>query len=79
MKVARSFAILFTCTLSLAASQHAHAKAKAKWVCMKDGEEVEVKGKKPKEKKKDCTAQGGVWEKAKPASEEQNSGMGGAW
>jgi hypothetical protein len=78
MKVARSFAIVFACALSLAASQH--AQAKTKWVCLKDGEEIEVKGKKPKEKKKDCVAQGGVWEKSKPAPEEkQESGMGGAW
>jgi hypothetical protein len=78
MRIASYVAALFVCVGSL--SFASPAAAKAKWVCMKDGAEVKVKGKKPKDKEKDCTAQGGVWEKAKEAQEEkQESGMGGAW
>ncbi len=78
MKVAPFLAIVFACTVSLSIQNQ--AEAKTKWVCTKDGEEIKVKGKKPKDKEKDCTAQGGTWEKAKEAAEEkQDSGMGGAW
>jgi hypothetical protein len=78
MKVASFLAIVFACTVGFSIQDR--AEAKAKWVCTKDGEEIKVKGKKPKDKEKDCTAQGGVWEKAKEAAEDkQESGMGGAW
>lgn len=78
MKIMPFFAILFACTVTLSIPHQ--AEAKNKWVCTKDGEEIKVKGKKPKDKEKDCTAQGGTWEKAKEAAEEkQESGMGGAW
>ncbi|HET9236564.1 MAG TPA: hypothetical protein VFO10_04910 [Oligoflexus sp.] len=78
MRIASYVAALFVCIAGLSVANPAAAKAKR--VCMKDGAEVKVKGKKPKEKEKDCTAQGGVWEKAKAAHEEkQESGMGGAW
>jgi hypothetical protein len=78
MRIASYVAALFIGVAGLSFANP--AAAKAKWVCMKDGAEVKVKGKNPKEKEKDCTAQGGVWEKVKEAHEEkQESGMGGAW
>jgi hypothetical protein len=76
MKVVPLFAIVFAYAVGLAIPQQ--VEAKDKWVCMKDGEEIKVKGKKPKDKQKKCTEEGGVWEK-KAAEEKQESGMGGAW
>ena len=77
MKTASWLIVAFVCSLSLTVSPR--AEAKGKWVCMKDGEEVKVKGKKRKDKEKECTDQGGVWEKDKPADDKQESGSGGAW
>ena len=58
----------------------------AKWVCTKDGKNVKVKGDKADDKKKDCEAQGGSWEKATKhkaeggsAAPAQSSGGGGSW
>ncbi len=65
------------CGLGLGASHV--AQAKEKWVCMKEGTEIKVKGKKPKDKEKDCTSQGGTWEKAQHDHEKQESGTGGSW
>jgi hypothetical protein len=77
MKVTSLFVIAFTCSLGVM-SVSAQAKEKDKWVCMKDGAEVKVKGKKPEDKEKDCTANGGTWEKAEHG-DKQSSGSGGAW
>lgn len=78
MKVWPLLAIALACSVGLVVPNR--AEGKSKWVCTKDGEEIKVKGKKKKDKEKDCTAQGGVWEKGKDVpAEKQDSGMGGAW
>lgn len=77
MKAISLFVVVFAC--SLGATMSHTAQAKSKWVCMKDGEEIKVKGKKPKEKEKDCTAQEGVWEKKQGSADKQSSGSGGGW
>ena len=86
---------LFTLALALAPLATTTAMARDnKWTCTKDGKDVKVKGDKADAKKKDCEAQGGTWDHAKPKSEthkaeehksedmsapKQSSGGGGSW
>lgn len=55
------------------------------WVCMKDEQELKIKGSIPKEKQKACAKQGGRWQELKQEPKEvttepaQKSGGGGGW
>ena len=80
MKLSNLF--LFMAVICAGMSATYEAQAKDKWVCMKDGSEQKVKGKKPKDKEKDCEAKGGIWEKNHGEHDEHGkseSGNGGAW
>lgn len=46
------------------------AEAATPWVCVKDGKDVKIKGKKPKARKKKCEAMGGTWQKRDDATTE---------
>lgn len=48
---------------STAAMAHGSHEHETEWVCMKDGKQIKVKGKGDREKKKNCVAKGGSWEK----------------
>jgi len=85
--------VLSSLVLGFGLAGSLQAKTKERWVCLKDAAEVPVKGKKAADKKNDCIAQSGSWEKAGPAGKtpadapaadkegatEQSSGTGGAW